>query len=162
VTNTDLQRHLDKDIPLTSTELCDLTFEGFEIGLEIDKLDARQKLIKKLLVREAASDPGAHQPLPESDGTVWKQTAAGCEAAVIFPTDSLKAQIPSDGKVVDKLGKLVPEKNWSDLFEVVTAWAPREKFRETAARLLGSSVAEKVVRLCTTASSPKVQWKETA
>lgn len=157
-----IEQLLDGEIPLLETELRDLTFTGFEIDLEIAKLEEQQKLIKKILIREAARRPAEHIAAGNVDGTAWVSPAAGCEAHVVFPTDTLKSQLPAQGKSTEKVQALVPERVWTSLFEPVTAWKPMADFRAKCAELLGPKVAEKVIRECTTASTPKVLFKEVA
>jgi hypothetical protein len=160
MTTEELTAMAERGHPLSDSQIRDLVFCGFELSLRIEKLEQQQKLIKKLLVQTAAERPGEHEPIPDSFGTAWTARASGCRAEVIFPTDTLKKQISAESPVLDKLSAIIPEQHWHQLFTEVSAWAPTEKFREKAAELLGPKPTEKVLRLVTTASSPKVLFRE--
>lgn len=146
---------------MTPTQIRDLTFEGFQLELEARKIEARLKEIKKALITEAASRPQEHQPLKDSDGTAWKTEAAGCVASVVFPTDKLKAEISSTSTAWKKVLTHLDGTEPSALFDRIDAWAPKPNFRALLDHL-NPGRAAKVLKAITTASEPKVLWKEHA
>jgi hypothetical protein len=147
---------------MNSTQIRELTFEGFQLELEIRTRTTRLNEIKKALITEAASRPQEHAALEDSDGTNWKAEAAGCVATVQFPTDQLKEKISSDSTAWKKVLTALDGKDHTALFNRVDAWAPKVNFRALAEDQLTAKDAAKLVKLITTPSTPKVLWKEVA
>jgi hypothetical protein len=145
---------------MNNIQLAETAFKAFELDLKIRALEDEAKILKKALVAEAQSRPDEHVALKDSDGTEFIVKFAGGEAHVCFPADKLKASVPSTGAIMDKLVSLVPDNCWHVLFEKSETFLPVAGFRAKCQELLGKAVAPKVVKLCTSASSPKVTFKE--
>ncbi len=147
---------------MTENQIRDLTFRRFELHLAAEKINAEIKDINSKLITEAASRPQEHEALDDSDGTAWKATAAGCEIRVVFPTDSLKESIKAGSKVFHSIEGLLVPTDVSKLFDHILAYKPKSDFRKLVGEMFTPKHAEKIVKLCTTASSPKVLVKEAA
>jgi hypothetical protein len=84
----------------------------------------------------------------------------GCIARVSFPAPSLKGKIDADGKAVVKIKQLTGSL-FSRLFITTISYKPVEGFRTEAAALLPKAEANKLIKLCETASAPRVSFETT-
>lgn len=149
---------------MTDQQIREIAFRRFELGLQAEKIAEEIKTLNRTLIAEAASRPQEHAPLEDSDGTAWTARAAGCEIRVVFPTDTLKASISEDSAGWKKIralleSDLVPT---TDLFTRSNVYCPVGGFRAIAEDRLGGKEGQKLIKLCTSASTPKVLIKETA
>jgi hypothetical protein len=135
---------------------------GANIAREIETLQEELKAIKKSLVTEAASRPQEHEPSGANDGTVWSFLGVEHAAVVTFPTDTLKESIKLDSKNFEQIEVLLRGSDIAEFFERVNAVRPIANFRPFLTGRVGEKTAERILKLCTTASSPKVTFKEVA
>lgn len=146
--------------PAKIKEMVDL---GAALTVMIETYQAQLKDIKKALATEAASRHDEHEPAGDNDGTVWNFRTDFGAVTVMFPTDTLKESINIDSKLFDKIEATVPEtKLFSKLFERVHAVKPVSGFRLLIEEHLPKATAAKLLKLCTSASTPSVKLKSVA
>ena len=146
---------------MNDAQIKKLVTDGHRLQLAIDRLGDRLKAIKKSLIQEAASRPTEHEPIEGSDGTTWGGHGVRCEAVVTFPTDTLKESIKTDSKNYKQVEVLLKGHDIADFFESIAVARPIANFRSHLIGRVGEKTAERIIKLCTSESSPKVTWKET-
>ncbi len=77
-----------------------------------------------------------------------------------FPAPTLKGKIDGEGKAIEKIKKLA-DAVFSRLFVPAITFKPVEGFRDEAAALLPKADAKKLIKLCESASSPRVSFETT-
>lgn len=142
---------------MTEQKLQRTVAEAIAVDRQIRDLEVTLKSLKAELVSEAASRPDEHTNT-DNGGTSW---TAGAEdvgiVRVTFPAPSLKSRIDGEAKGFDKV-KAAAGSAFDRLFRPVLAYRPVDKFRAEAEAVLGRQAA-KLVRLCETEGTPKVQFE---
>ena len=145
---------------MTDNILKSLVTEAVSLDREINEKTYRLKELKAHLVAEARS---RESELVSTDGGGLRCTVEGsdgCIARVIFPAPMLKAKIDEKAKTFEKIKNLAAGV-FTSLFVPVTSYTLIEKFREEAAALLPASDANRLIKLCQSASTPRVSFETT-
>ena len=99
-----------------------------------------------------------HTPT-EGGGQRWTvEGTDGCIARVNFPAPTMKSKI--EGKASEKI-KALAGGAFTKLFVPAITFKPVEDFREEARVLLAKGDANKLIKLCQTASAPRVSFETT-
>ena len=143
---------------MTDNILKSLVTEAVSLDREINEKTDRLKEIKAELVAEARSREGELAPT-DSGGRRWTAEGSdGCIARVNFPAPTLKAKIDEEGKATRR-SRSWPAGVFTRLFVPTISYRPVEKFREEAAALLPKTDANKLIKLCQSASAPRVSFE---
>ena len=124
-----------------------------EIATKTDEL----KALKGELLQEALSRPDERNA---TDGGGWTWTfegADGCIVRVTAPAPSLKSRIDGEAKGFDKI-KDAAGRFFDRLFRPSVSYRLADNFRAEAEELLQRG-AGKLIRLCESASPPKVSFE---
>jgi hypothetical protein len=143
---------------MTENILKNLVTEAVSLDREISEKTDRLKELKAELVVEARSREGE---LASTDGGGRRWTAEGsdgCIALVNFPAPTLKTKIDEAGEVIEKIKNLAAGV-FAGLFAPTSSYRPVERFREEAAALLPKADASKLIKLCQSASAPRVSFE---
>ena len=135
-----------------------LVTEAVSLDREINEKTDRLKELKTELVAEARR---RESDLAPTDGGGRRWTAEGsdgCIARVNFPAPTLKAKIDEEGKLIEKIKNLAGGV-FTRLFVPTINYRPIEKFREEAAALLPKADANRLIKLCQSASAPRVSFE---
>ena len=84
----------------------------------------------------------------------------GCIVRVNFPAPTLKAKIDEEGKVIEKIKSLAGGV-FTRLFVPAISYRPVQRFREESAVLLSKADANSLIKLCQSASAPRVSFETT-
>jgi hypothetical protein len=145
---------------MTASVLRILVTEAVSLDREINEKTDRLKELKAALAAEAQTRKPEMTPT-EGGGTRWAAEGSdGCIARVNFPAPTLKARIDGEGKAVAKVKQLA-KSAFSRLFVPTISYKPVEGFRTEAAALLPKAEANKLIKLCETASAPRVSFETT-
>ena len=150
----------EKSTTMTEDTLKNLVTEAVSLDREINEKSERLKELKAELVAEARSHENEFAST-EGGGMRWTAEGSdGCISRVTFPAPTLKAKIDDEGKILAKI-KNIANSVFTHLFVSTTSYRPIEKFREEAATLLPKADANKLIRLCQSASAPRVSFETT-
>jgi hypothetical protein len=142
---------------MNESKLKAMVSEAVELDRDIREKENRLKQLKAMLVTEAESRTDEHAET-DGGGSSWQYAVDGVAAVTVsFPAPSLKSSIPGVGKTIEKVMHAAG-KAFSRLFEQVPAWKPVPDFRAAAEKELGRGAA-KLVKLCESASSPRVAFE---
>lgn len=145
---------------MTASMLKNLVTEAVSLDRELNEKSDRLKELKSALVSEARSREDEFAPT-DGGGTRWTAEGSdGCIARVNFPAPTLKAKIDGEGKVIEKIKQLAGTV-FNRLFTPAISYKPLEGFREEAAALLAKADAKKLIKLCESASAPRVSFETT-
>ncbi len=142
---------------MTTTKLMQLIDTTIKLDRELREQAETLKSYKKLIADEAATRADEHAA---TDGGGWSWTLSGSDGAVCrvtMPAPSLKSDIDGEGKTIEKV-RAAAGAHFSRLFMQAPKYKLVPGFRDAAATLLGRS-AGKLIKLCTTISSPKVSFE---
>lgn len=140
--------------------LKNLVTEAVSLDREINEKADRLKELKLALVVEARSRED-ELALTDGGGTRWTAEGSdGCIARVNFPAPTLKGKIDGEGKAIEKIKQLAGSV-FNRLFTPAISYKPVEGFREEAATLLPKADAKKLIKLCQSASAPRVSFETT-
>jgi hypothetical protein len=145
---------------MTTTKLMQLIDTTIALDRELREKGETLKSHKKLIASEAATRADEHAA---TDGGGWSWTLSGSDGAlcrVTMPAPSLKSDIDGEGKTIEKVRE-VAGAHFARLFMQAPKYKLVSGFRDSAAMLLGKSAA-KLIKLCTTMSSPKVSFETKA
>ncbi len=140
--------------------LKNLVTEAVSLDREINEQTERLKELKSALVAEARS---REDELAATDGGGTRWTAEGsdgCIARVNFPAPTLKGKIDGEGKAIEKIKGLAGSV-FNRLFTPAISYKPVEGFRAEAVTLLPKADAKKLIKLCQSASAPRVSFETT-
>jgi hypothetical protein len=142
---------------MTDNMLRSLVTEAVSLDREINEKTDRLKELKAELVAEALSREG-ELALTDSGGTRWSAAGGdGCIVRVNVPAATLKARI-DEGKVTEK-GKNLVCQAFTHLFVPIISFRHIEKFREAATMLLPKTDSNRLIKLCQSASAPRVSFE---
>ncbi len=145
---------------MTASLLRNLVTEAVSLDREINEKTDRLKELKAILAAEARTCKAELAPT-DGGGSRWMAEGSdGCIARVNFPAPALKAKIAGEGKTIAKI-KQVAGSVFSRLFVPTLSYKPVENFRAEAAALLPKAEANKLVKLCQSASAPRVSFETT-
>jgi hypothetical protein len=150
----------EKSMTMTDSILKSLVTEAVSLDREINEKADRLKKLKAELVAEARN---RESELASTDGGGRRWTAEGsdgCIARVTFPAATLKAKIDEQGKMFEKIKGLAGDV-FNRLFVPTISYRPIEKFREEAVALLPKADANRLIKLCQSASAPRVSFETT-
>ena len=150
----------EKSTTMTDNILKSLVTEAVSLDREINEKTDRLKELKAELIAEARS---RESELTSTNGGGSRWTAEGsdgCIARVTFPAPTLKANIDGEGQVIEKIKNLATGV-FTRLFVATVNYRPVEKFREEASALLPKVDANKLIKLCQSASAPRVSFETT-
>ncbi|MFA7256934.1 MAG: hypothetical protein WC047_05110 [Kiritimatiellales bacterium] len=136
-----------------------LVTEAIILDRMIAERSARLKEIKCSLIAEATY---RQEECTETEGGGKSWTAEdedGNIARINFPAPALKDKISGIGKTIETIEKICGNK-FPMLFDQAPVWKPKPgHFRKLLDTLLTASEANKVFKLCSTASSPRVSFE---
>jgi hypothetical protein len=144
---------------MTDNILKSLVTEAVSLDREINEKSDRLKELKAELAAEARS---RENELASTDGGGRRWTAEvddGCIARVTFPAPTLRARI-DEGNAIEKIKNLAGEV-FTRLFVQTIGYKPIERFREEAVALLPKADANRLIKLCQSASPPRVSFETT-
>jgi hypothetical protein len=139
-----------------------LVTEAVALDREINEKADRLKELKAELVAEARRRE-SELALTDGGGARWTaEDSDGCivRVRVNFPAPTFKAKIDEEGKVIEKIKDLAGG-IFTRLFVPTMSYRPIEKFREEAATLLPKADANRLIKLCQSASAPRVSFETT-
>jgi hypothetical protein len=145
---------------MTASMLKSLVTEAVSLDREINEKAERLKELKAALAAEAQT---RKTELTQTDGGGSRWTAEGrdgCIARVNFPAPSLKGKIDAEGKTIVRI-KQIAGSVFSRLFVPTLSYKPVEGFRTEAAALLPKAEANRLTKLCQSASAPRVSFETT-
>ncbi len=145
---------------MTDNILKNLVTEAVSLDREINEKTDRLKELKAELIAEARS---RESELVSTDSGGRRWTAEGCDgciARVSFPAPRLKLKIDEEGKAPEKIKKLAGEA-FTRLFVPTISYRPIENFREVATVLLPKTDTNRLIKLCQSASAPRVSFETT-
>jgi len=134
-----------------------LVTEAVVLDRLIAERNVRLKEIKCLLIAEAIY---RQEECTETDGGGQAWTAEdedGNIARVNFPAQTLKASIDGEGKTIEKVREAAGN-FFNRLFHQAPKYVPVVDFRTEAGLWLGKD-AKKLIKLCSTDSSPRVSFE---
>ena len=146
---------------MTASVLRNLVTEAVSLDREINEKAERLKELKAALALEAQT---RKTELVRTDGGGARWTAEGsdgCIARVTFPAPSLKGKIDPEGKTIATIKQLTGGV-FSRLFTPIHSYKPVEGFRTEAAAILPKADAKKLIKLCQSASAPRVSFETSA
>jgi hypothetical protein len=144
---------------MTDNTLKSLVTEAVSLDREINEKTDRLKELKAELVAEAQSREG-ELASTDSGGRRWTAEGSdGCIVRVNFPAPTLKAKI-DDGKATEKIKKLAGQA-FTSLFVPTISYRLIEKFRDATTVLLPKTDANGLIKLCESASAPRVSFETT-
>lgn len=146
---------------MTASVLRNLVTEAVSLDREINEKAERLKELKATLTQEAQT---RKTELVRTDGGGARWTAEGsdgCIARVTFPAPSLKGKIDAEGKIIATIKQLTGGA-FSRLFTPTLGYKPIEGFRIEATALLPKAEANKLIKLCQSASAPRVSFETSA
>jgi hypothetical protein len=134
-----------------------LVTEAVVLDRLIAERSARLKEIKAALIQEAESR-SEECTATDNGGQAWTaEDEDGNIARVNFPAPTLKASIDGEGKLIEKVrqaaGTFFPT-----LFNQAPKYVPVKNFRALAESFLAKG-AGKLIKLCSTDSSPRVSFE---
>jgi hypothetical protein len=144
--------------PMTDKILKNLVTEAVSLDREINEKANQLKELKAQLVAEARGREGE---LARTDGGGTRWTAEGSDgsiARVNFPAPTLKSKVDGEGKLIEKIKNLAGIR-FGRLFIPTIGYELADSFREDAATLLPKGEANKLIRLCQSASAPRVSFE---
>ena len=145
---------------MTASVLRNLVTEAVSLDREINEKTDRLKELKATLAAEAQTRK-TEMTRTEGGGTRWTAEGSdGCIARVNFPAPTLKAKIDGEGKAVPKIKQLAGSV-FRRLFVTTLSYKPVEGFRTEVAALLPKADANKLIKLCQSASAPRVSFETT-
>jgi hypothetical protein len=145
---------------MTDKMLKNLVTEAVSLDRDINEKADRLKELKAELIAEARNCDSEFA-LTDGGGRRWTAEGSdGCIARVTFPAPTLKAKIGERRKLFERIKNLAGGV-FTHLFVPITSYRPIEKFREEAAALLPKADANKLIKLCQTASAPRVSFETT-
>jgi hypothetical protein len=132
--------------------------QAVSLDREIAEQTELLKAIKAELIIEARSREDQHQPT-DGGGTTWSsQGVDGCAVTVAFPSPSLRSKIDGEAKGFDKI-KAAAGKFFDRLLVPVLTYRPITGFRDEAQALLGKPDGRKLIKLCESATTPRVSFE---
>jgi hypothetical protein len=140
-------------------KLKQLVTEAVALDRLIAERSIRLKAIKCLLIAEALFRQ-EECTATEGGGKSWTaEDAVGNIARVNFPAPALKDKISGVGKTIEKIMK-VSGSRFSMLFDQAPVWKPKPgHFRKLLDTLFTAPEANKIFKLCSTDSSPRVSFE---
>ena len=143
---------------MTASVLRNLVTEAVSLDREINEKAERLKELKAALTAEAQTRK-TELAATDGGGTRWTAEGSdGCIARVNFPAPSLKGKIDAEGKTITKIKQLTG-RVFSRLFIPTLTYKPVEDFRIEAAALLPKAEATELIKLCQSASTPRVSFE---
>ena len=143
-----------------SAKLQNLVTEAISLDRKISEQTERLKELKAELVEAAREREDEHTPA-DGGGKRWTVKGTdGCIARVNFPAPTMKSKIEGEGKTIEKIKQLAGSA-FIKLFVPAITFKPIEGFREEAVVLLAKCDATKLIKLCQTASTPRVSFETT-
>jgi hypothetical protein len=142
---------------MNNVKLMKMIDEALALDRDIREKNEQLKALKSCLATEAE---GREEEQAATDGGGWSWTMqgeTGCACRVTQPAPSLKSDIDGEGRTIEKIREAAGP-HFQRLFQQAPKYRLIPGFREEAASLLGRAAA-KLVKLCTTSSSPKVQFE---
>lgn len=143
---------------MNDNKLSQLVTAAVLLDRQIALLEGQLKEMKASIVAEASSRDEDRVPTDGGGSSIAFDGTDGCIARVSFPAPTLKSKIDGEGKAFDKI-KAAVGSALSRLFVPSVVYRPVENFREEAAAVLGATDARKLVKLCESASSPRVSFE---
>jgi len=125
----------------------------------IAMLNAHLKAAKTELVAEARWREDEQKDIPDGGAYVEFEGFNGCVAHVVFPKPSLKATIDKDSPVYTKIMALLSEEDFNAMFSPAPKYSLVQDFRAVAELTFDKTTARKLVKLCSTCSSPRVSFE---
>ena len=144
---------------MTDNMLKSLVTEAVSLDREINEKTDRLKELKAEFIAEARSREGELAPTDSGGRRCTAEGRDGCIVRVNFPAPTLKAKIDKE-KAIEKIKKLAGQA-FTRLFVPTINYRPIEKFREAATVLLPQTDANRLIRLCQSASAPRVSFETT-
>lgn len=142
---------------MNNSKLEQLVTEAVVLDRLIAERSARLKEIKVELIAEAKNRPDACTET-EGGGKAWSAfDIDGNIARVNFPAPTLKSGIDGEGKTIERI-RNAAGRFFASLFDQAPKYVPVENFRAEAEKLLGKD-AKKLIKLCSTDSSPRVSFE---
>ena len=89
-----------------------------------------------------------------------RTSSDGCVARVTFPAPTLKAKIDDEGKAITNIRNIAGSV-FTRLFVPTVSYKLTERFREAVTALLPKAEANKLIRLCQSASAPRASFETT-
>jgi hypothetical protein len=143
---------------MTDRNLKNLVTEAVSLDREINEKTERLKELKSKLVETARIHDHEHLPT-DGGGLRWTvEGNDGCVARVNFPAPTLKAKIDGEGKTIEKFKKLAGNL-FSRLFIPTISFKPVADFRAEATALLAKAEANKLIKLCQSDTTPRVNFE---
>jgi len=144
---------------MLNAKLKQLVTEAVVLDRLIAERSARLKEIKTALIKEAEYR-SEECTATEGGGQAWTaEDEDGNIARVNFPAPALKDKISGVGKTIETIMK-VSGSRFSMLFDQAPVWKPKPgHFRKLLDTLLTASEANKIFKLCSTDSSPRVSFE---
>jgi hypothetical protein len=131
-----------------------------QLDREINEKADRLKELKAKLVAQARNRE-SELTLTDGGGRRWTAEGSdGCIARVNFPSPTLTAKIDEEGRLSENI-KNIAGGVFTRLFVRFVSYRPVEKFREEAAALLPKADANRLIKLCQSASAPRVSFETT-
>jgi hypothetical protein len=138
-------------------KLMELIDQAVELDRDIREKTEELKGLKSRIAQEAASRDG-EQLATDGGGWSWTmQGERGCLCRVTAPAPTLKSEIDGEGKTIEKVREAAGP-HFAKLFQQAPKYKLIPGFREEAQGLLGRAAA-KLIKLCTTTSSPRVSFE---
>jgi hypothetical protein len=143
---------------MTTHEIQSLVTEAVLIDRQIAVLKDQLAVKKSILVELAKSRP-AEQAETANGGASWTAEGRdGLVARVTFPADKLGSIDADDSKLMEKVRK-VAGLHFRSLFHDCLTYKPIKEFRGHAVDLLGAAAGRKLIGLCSSESSPRVNFE---
>lgn len=143
---------------MTDNRLRTLIDAAVELDREVQDKTERLKELKAQLIAEAESRQEEQRSIEGSDGIKWVYNGnGGCIVRVTFPAAKLKASIDPSSKAGEKVLSIAGTSKLQ-LFTTRLLLEPVPSFRDLAREILGGK-AEKLITLCETTSSPRVEFE---
>lgn len=143
---------------MNDSELKLLVAEAIELDRTIAKETERLKGLRAKLIDEAKLRKGEQTETPGGGWSVEFSDAVGQMSRITKPCDKLKGEISPLTKDGAALIKLVGDAR-RQLFKRSIVYLPVEHFRLRLAALFKEDTVKRVLRLCTTKSSPTVSFE---
>jgi hypothetical protein len=145
---------------MTPSVLKNLVTEAVSLDREINDKADRLKELKATLTAEAQRRTAELLPT-DGGGSRWiAEGRDGCIVRVNFPAPTLKAKIDGEGQTVAKIRQLAGTV-FSLLFLPAVSYKPVSNFRAEATSLLPKGEASKLIKLCESATAPRVSFETT-
>jgi len=143
---------------MNQAKIKELIGKAIALDRQITEQTEQLKELKHLLIVEAS---GREDELAstEGGGSSWvAEDFEGNIARVNFPAAALKSKIDGVGKTIEQI-RNIAGKFFPDLFDQAPAYKPCTDFKALALRLMGGVAARKLIKLCSTASAPRVSFE---